>query len=549
MLASTLILPGIALASELGRGGASVVYEGHDERTGQQVAVKVVQGGPAPAQFVERALREGALCWTLNHPNVVRVFEWGRSGDAGYLVMERLVGEDLGRRLARVGRMAAASVVHIAQQVASALGAIHAQGAVHRDIKPENVFLCANGPVVDHVKVLDLGIAGWGAADGVQTMAGMVFGTPGFLAPEQARGEKVTPLADLYALGGLMFVALTGRVPHGHDADPIEMVRRAAFATVAPTLPDDVPAPLADLVRALLDPDPARRPPDTRAVLQRLRGPGAVETRVSAATTVLLQGRPTRLGDLQLPTLGDHVDHDRFRQHVVMALATVFPPGRLPTALRALLDEVDHLNDRRAGATALASDRRDGANTLARDLRRREEPLRHARADLAARIEAGRNRYLRLSGHLLRLADEIGDADHSYADDYRAVTAVQRAAAAGAAQRGGAVELRALYGEQIQGLLARLEDARAERERLVGRQQAVRDALGPARREVGDLAAQEAELARSLLALTVERESTLAPLEDAARTAEDEALGLDRAVEHIFLRLGAALHRALLERA
>ena len=159
----------------------------------------------------ERFLREAKAAAALKHPHVVTIYQVGEDRGAPFLAMELLDGEPLDGRIGREGRLPVAEVVRIGRETALALAAAHARSLVHRDIKPANLWL--EGPA-GHVKVLDFGLA-WVAADQAHlTQSGMIVGTPAYMAPEQARGERsLSTAADVYALGAILYEALTGRPP------------------------------------------------------------------------------------------------------------------------------------------------------------------------------------------------------------------------------------------------------------------------------------------------------------------------------------------------
>jgi non-specific serine/threonine protein kinase len=257
---------------ELGRvtasGGMGVVYRGTDRRSGDLVAVKMLRG----VEGAERFRREVQVLSALSHPGIVSYLGHGRSGDELYLVMEWLEGEDLGARLGGA-EVSLAESIAIGMQIASALSAAHAQGIVHRDIKPSNVFLADWR--LDRVKLLDYGIARYSGASSL-TELGAVVGTPAYMAPEQARGEReIDARADVYALGALLFHCLSGQPPF--EADAREALLAAVLQRPVPRLGElvQVPRALEELVARMLEKDPRRRPSDGRAVWSEL---AALET-------------------------------------------------------------------------------------------------------------------------------------------------------------------------------------------------------------------------------------------------------------------------------
>jgi serine/threonine-protein kinase len=212
----------------VGEGGMGRVYEARHTRLGnKRFAVKLLHAEYArQPEVVARFQREAEAASGIAHPNVVDVYDVHHTEDGRpYMVGEFLEGEELGDFLERVGKIPAGLAVHIARQICQALGAAHARGVVHRDMKPENVFL--TGPITHPtVKVIDFGISKVGDAGGTAlTRTGMIMGTPSYMAPEQARGEKVDLRADVYAVGGILYRALTGQKPFDSD-DPSATLTR-----------------------------------------------------------------------------------------------------------------------------------------------------------------------------------------------------------------------------------------------------------------------------------------------------------------------------------
>jgi eukaryotic-like serine/threonine-protein kinase len=247
-----------ALRERIGAGGMSEVWRAEDEVLGRPVAVKAL-AVPLAADPVLRAAtwREARAAAKLAHPHVTQVYDYGEAPMPGgavlpYLVMELVDGESLADRL-RAGPLPWPEAARIGAQVAAALSVAHGLGIVHRDIKPGNVMLTAGG-----AKVLDFGIAA--LAGGSETDGGRIVGTPAYAAPERLRGAPVAPPSDVYALGVLLYEALTGHppVPAGTWQDAAEAHRSAA--PVAPLDVPGLPRRIARLCLACLDPDPAERP-------------------------------------------------------------------------------------------------------------------------------------------------------------------------------------------------------------------------------------------------------------------------------------------------
>jgi serine/threonine-protein kinase len=209
------LLAGVyAVGARLGRGGMGEVYEATDTRTRERVAVKMLHLHLASqARSLRRFSREAAILRDLGSPHIVRSIALEQDEGRPFIVLELLVGETLRQRVERTGPLSLAEVATVAQQLGAALQVAHSHGVVHRDLSPANVFLCA--PEADFtLKVLDFGISKIDTATGM-TQEGALLGTPAFMAPEQVEGrvDGVTPLTDVYAMGLVLFVTLTGRMP------------------------------------------------------------------------------------------------------------------------------------------------------------------------------------------------------------------------------------------------------------------------------------------------------------------------------------------------
>ncbi|MEZ4310052.1 MAG: protein kinase [Polyangiaceae bacterium] len=252
-----------------GEGGSARVYRATDLLTGEPVAVKIVahRSGEQAARFA----REAATIALLSHPAIVRYVAHGRGPDPSnaFLAMEWIEGPSLRDRLLE-GPMSVAETVACAHGIAIALSAAHAAGIVHRDIKPGNVMLA--GGAAARVKLVDFGVARAPARAGEITIAGSVVGTVGYMAPEQARGEaQLTPAADVYALGCVIYRCLAGRLPF--PGDELLTVLVQLVLEDPPRLSSvraEVPEWLDDLVASMLSREPEYRPASAAAVAQAI---------------------------------------------------------------------------------------------------------------------------------------------------------------------------------------------------------------------------------------------------------------------------------------
>lgn len=203
----------------LGRGGMSVVYLAEDLRLRRKVAVKLLTPELLEdVRFRERFVRESELAASIDHPNVIPIYEAGEVDGRFYIAMRYVAGTDLKALLRREGALEPARAVAIVAQVAAALDASHEHGLVHRDVKPGNVLITSQDGR-EHVYLSDFGVAKSASLATGLTTAGQLFGTIDYIAPEQIRGETVDGRADQFSLGCLLFECLTGDVPFRRDTE------------------------------------------------------------------------------------------------------------------------------------------------------------------------------------------------------------------------------------------------------------------------------------------------------------------------------------------
>lgn len=239
---------GYRIESRLGRGGMGILYLAVEPGLERRVALKLIAPEAAADDvFARRFAEESRIAASIEHPNVVPIYAAGEEEGVPWIAMRYVAGSDLGRRLAREGRLDPAEAVALIAQIGNGLDAIHAAGLVHRDVKPANVLL-GGDPGAEHAYITDFGVARNVATQSGLTQTGRFVGTLDYVAPEQISGEPIDARVDVYALGCLLFKLLTGEVPfpregeaarlyaHLHDPPPAPSL----YATAVPMALDDV---------------------------------------------------------------------------------------------------------------------------------------------------------------------------------------------------------------------------------------------------------------------------------------------------------------------
>ena len=243
---------------ELGHGGMATVYLARDAKHDRQVALKVLRPELTATLGSDRFLREIQVSARLTHPNILAVYDSGNSNGVLYYVMPYIEGESLRARLSRETRLGIAESIGLGRKMADALDYAHSRGVVHRDVKPENVLLAAG-----HAVIGDFGIARAMHVAGVThvTAEGVIIGTPAYMSPEQAGGERdIDGRSDIYSLGCLLFETLVGSTPFtGNSAQTLLVRRLTEDAPLLRTIDSSIPVALEAVVAKALATDPADR--------------------------------------------------------------------------------------------------------------------------------------------------------------------------------------------------------------------------------------------------------------------------------------------------
>ncbi len=300
----TLVSSRYRVIRKIGEGGMGTVYEAMHEAIEKRIALKVLHAEYSSSpEVLERFKQEAISASRIKHQNVIDVFDFGQLDDgACFIAMEYLDGMDLGDALQKRGAFPADDAIRIIVQICRALGLGHTRGVVHRDLKPENVFLQQTSEGDEVVKIVDFGIAQLKATDDPAqsaqaprqrrlTKTGMIFGTPEYMAPEQARGQDVDQRSDIYAAGIILYELLTGAVPFLGESF-LDVLNKHTMAQVPPMSEAnpgvEVSRELQRVVYKALEKQPDDRFPTMKelshAVLRTPEG-RAVRARISSITS------------------------------------------------------------------------------------------------------------------------------------------------------------------------------------------------------------------------------------------------------------------------
>ncbi|MDA1096612.1 MAG: protein kinase, partial [Chloroflexi bacterium] len=394
-------------------GGQATVYRAHDTKLGRVVALKVLHPHLAgDEQFLERFLREAKLAGTLTHPNAVVIYEVSEDRGQHFIAMEYLPSSmhDLLRERAPLPMDQA---VRLMRPIALALGSAHRRGIVHRDLKPQNILLTADGSP----KITDFGIA-HAAGFATMTATGLVMGTPQYMAPEQARGDRVDARTDVYSLAIIFYQCLTGHVPF-EGRTPEQVVRHHLLRQETPfDALDRIPvsavlADARDLLRRAVSVDPSVRPATATVFAEELTALQPPTSRARAVATDHSVGRDVTQGR----TLGRSITPDAARAQLSEGGVRTprwphrpdgpglarRPPGRFPITTAFVQAE-----ERRNGSRGDESVTQQASEGMSRDEQRAAERTTLQRAESRHRaIDRETPGRETLAQHQIRAAQEV----------------------------------------------------------------------------------------------------------------------------------------------
>jgi eukaryotic-like serine/threonine-protein kinase len=359
------------LEARLGEGGMGVVYRARHVLIDRVVALKLIRPDLRGETHLRAwMLREARAANRVDHAHIVQIHDVGETEEGElYLVMEYLVGAALSAECAK-GPMPIERAVDVIEQMCAALARAHDLGVVHRDLKSDNIMLTIQGGRRDFVKILDFGLAAL-TRDARLAPKGAVFGTPEYMAPEQARGDDATALCDLYALGILFFEMLTGQLPfRSNDRETLLEMQRSAPPPRLSTVRPGVAAQAEAIILRLLEKDPAKRFRDGHHLQEELKAfqrslpSKLLDSTGSEAPAVAAPPPPAPSPGVQ--------EWGTRAANFQRTLARAYPNGRVPTELQAAMDSVWEMASRASrleGELASQSRKLDATERRGRALR------------------------------------------------------------------------------------------------------------------------------------------------------------------------------------
>jgi serine/threonine protein kinase len=256
-MSETLLNGRYRLVAQQGSGGMAVIYKAVDQELGRTVAIKILRPSLTnDPDFLKRFRNEARNVANLSHPNIVTVYDVGSDETTHYIVMEFIDGSDLKKLIRTEAPLPVDQVIELSVQISAGIGLAHRAGLVHADVKPQNVLLTSHR----QVKVTDFGIAQAFSEGAPGEKQSIVWGSPHYFAPEQARGHKPTPASDLYSIGIVMFEMLTGQLPYsGSDQQALAMAHIQDEIPRVTDIKPNIPEELARIVYKLMSKEPGDR--------------------------------------------------------------------------------------------------------------------------------------------------------------------------------------------------------------------------------------------------------------------------------------------------
>jgi serine/threonine protein kinase len=500
------------LEARLGEGGMGVVYRARHVLIDRVVALKLIRPDLRGETHLRAwMLREARAANRVDHAHIVQIHDVGETEEGElYLVMEYLVGAALSAECAK-GQMPVERAVDVIEQMCAALARAHDLGVVHRDLKSDNIMLTVQGGRRDFVKILDFGLAAL-TRDARLAPKGAVFGTPEYMAPEQARGEDATALCDLYSLGVLFFEMLTGQLPfRSNDRETLLEMQRSSAPPRPSSVRADMPPQAEAIILRLLEKDPSRRFRDGHHLQEELK---AFQRSLPSKLLDTPQGDAPAAPQPPPPAPTAGVQEWGTRaSNYQRILSRAYPNGRVPTELQAAADTLWELASRAA--------RLEGE--LASQTRKLEATERRGRA---LRAELGRK--------VEELATEESRALRE-ASDWRERAQATESTVASAQQELEGAERRArdaeTRGGDVRAVRPIFEAAGAAHARVEGRRQQHELLVGYATRHEGratDLRKQIDELRSQLQRYSDALENDLIAGRDRIASRVKEALGYEQ---------------------
>ena len=478
------------LEARLGEGGMGVVYRARHVLIDRVVALKLIRPDlRAETHLRAWMLREARAANRVDHAHIIDIHDIGETEEGElYLVMEYLVGTPLSAEIAK-GPFPLARAVDVLEQMAAALGRAHDLGVVHRDLKSDNILLTNRGGRKDFVKILDFGLAHL-ARDPRLAPKGAVFGTPEYMAPEQARGEEATASSDLYALGILMFEMATGKLPfHSHDREQLLEMQRSAAPPNPRMLRTELHPEAEKIILKLLQKSADRRYKDAHHLSEDLK---SLQRALPSAPWETIQERETAPSQPQPPPAPSAgvAEWATRAAHFGRMVARAWPVGDTPAEVQNALEEAWRLANR-------ASRLEGEVASHLRKLEALERRGRALRAEIGRKVEELAHEESRVLRDSSAENEIVAQLRERLAAGERNMTQARTQADAAEKQNLGAAALRTVFERagQMQAFVDARRESLAEHELRAAKKDAQARDL---RRQIEELRAQLARYAEAM---------------------------------------------------